>query len=134
MRFPYVPMSAGAIGSVDMPMLPIRLSNGPRHVDELALIDSGAAIGILPFDIGIQLGLNWHAPMPSVMLGGNLGRHVAKGLSLDVRIGVFPPVQIIFAWSQLPDARLILGEVNFFTEFDICFHRSQSYFEVKPKP
>jgi hypothetical protein len=28
---------------------------------------------------------------------------------------------------------LILGQVNFFMEFDICFYRSQLQFEISPK-
>jgi hypothetical protein len=28
---------------------------------------------------------------------------------------------------------MILGQVNFFMEFDLCFFRSQAAFEVKPK-
>ena len=134
MQFPYVPMPAGAMGHVNMPFLLVRLSSNSLHVDELALVDSGSAVSVLPYDVGIRLGLDWNAPMPSIPLGGNLGRHVAKGLSLQVKVGAYPPVQIVFAWSQAPDARLILGEVNFFSEFDVCFHRSRHYFEVKPKP
>jgi len=28
---------------------------------------------------------------------------------------------------------LILGQTNFFLEFDVCFYRSKQEFEVKPK-
>jgi hypothetical protein len=28
---------------------------------------------------------------------------------------------------------MILGQVNFFMEFDVCFFRSQAAFEVTPK-
>ena len=28
---------------------------------------------------------------------------------------------------------MILGQVNFFMEFDVCFFRSQAAFEINPK-
>ena len=134
MQFPYVAVPAGAMGYVNMPYLPIRLSNGSQNLDELALLDSGSAISVLPFDIGLRLGLDWQAPMPAIPLGGLLAGNTAKGIAPGVQLGSYPAVQIAFAWSQSPDARLILGEVNFFSEFDVCFHRSRQFFEVKPKP
>jgi len=48
-------------------------------------------------------------------------------------IGDFPPVRLAFAWSRSDNVPLILGQMNFFMEFDICFYRSQLEFEVKPK-
>jgi hypothetical protein len=134
MQFPYLPIPVGVMGQIDMPFLPIRLTHNSTSVDDVALIDSGSAVSVLPYDVGIRLGLDWNAPMPPLPLGGILGRHIAKGLSLQVRVGNYPPVPIAFAWSQAPDARLIVGEVNFFSEFDVSFHRSRRYFEVIPKP
>jgi len=48
-------------------------------------------------------------------------------------IGDFPPVRLAFAWSRSDNVPLILGQMNFFMEFDIYFYRSQLEFEVKPK-
>lgn len=31
------------------------------------------------------------------------------------------------------NVRLLLGQANFFVEFDVCFYRSQEAFEVRPK-
>jgi hypothetical protein len=42
-------------------------------------------------------------------------------------------VQLVFAWSLSDDAPLLLGRMNFFLEFDVCFYRSQLAFEVCPK-
>ncbi len=117
-----------------MPMPPIRIILGSLEVDDLALVDSGSTICVLPYDLGTQLGLDWNDPLPIVPLGGNLGHHLAKGVALEVKIGSYPPVEIAFAWSQFPQARLLLGRINFFSAFDVCLHRSRSTFEVKPKP
>jgi hypothetical protein len=42
-------------------------------------------------------------------------------------------VQLVFAWTKAVQVPLILGQVNFFMEFDVCFYRSQLYFAVSPK-
>jgi hypothetical protein len=45
----------------------------------------------------------------------------------------FPPVRLAFAWAQVSTIPLILGQVNFFAEFDAYFSRALGIFEVKPK-
>jgi hypothetical protein len=40
---------------------------------------------------------------------------------------------VLFAWVKRPKTPLILGQTNFFLEFDVCFYRSKMEFEVKPK-
>jgi flagellar assembly factor FliW len=39
----------------------------------------------------------------------------------------------VFAWTQSTQVSLILGQINFFMEFDICFYPSQLYFSVSQK-
>jgi hypothetical protein len=134
MVFPFVPVSAGPIGSVLMPILPIRLTHGSKRIDEPALVDTGSVVNVLPYDLGIRLGLDWNAPAPLLPLAGNVARHMSKGVVLTGTIGNYPPVQLTFAWSQSPDARLILGNFNFLAEFDALFFRSRGIFEVRPRP
>jgi hypothetical protein len=45
----------------------------------------------------------------------------ARGLVLSATVAEFPPVLLAFAWTQSSEAPLILGHMNFFTEFDVCF-------------
>ncbi|CDM93534.1 hypothetical protein SPLC1_S050450 [Arthrospira platensis C1] len=40
---------------------------------------------------------------------------------------------MVFAWTKNLDTSLILGQTNFFMEFEVCFYRSRMEFEVKPK-
>ena len=49
------------------------------------------------------------------------------------QVASFPPVEFAFAWTQATDVPMILGQVNFFMEFDVCFFRSQAAFEITPK-
>jgi hypothetical protein len=116
-----------------MPFIAVRLTWSGNSVDADGLADSGAMISVLPFDLGLRLGLDWNAQPHSLSLGGALGGP-AKIVFLDVTVAIYPAVSLLFAWSRLPNVRLILGQTNFFQEFDASFHRSQDYFVVQPKP
>lgn len=39
----------------------------------------------------------------------------------------------LWGWDLSIAVSLILGQMNFFMEFDVCFFRSQFEFEVNPK-
>ena len=54
-------------------------------------------------------------------------------LVVTAEVGEFPPVRLAFAWIQTENAPLILEQMNFFMEFEVCFFRSKLEFEVKPK-
>jgi hypothetical protein len=51
----------------------------------------------------------------------------------DAEIGDLGRVRLAFAWIRANDVPLILGQTNFFMEFDVCFYRSKLEFEVTPK-
>jgi len=42
-------------------------------------------------------------------------------------------VRLAFAWAKTDTVPLILGQVNFFLEFDVCLFRSRAVFEVRSK-
>ena len=116
---------------------PYRVSHSPGGAVGLSpylpltIVDSGAAINVLPYDLGLQLGAVWEQQTTPVQLTGNLAEAEARGLVVMANVGHFPPVKLVVAWSQARMIPLILGQVNFFMGFDICFFRSRSVFEVK---
>jgi hypothetical protein len=132
MRYTFTPVSAGPGFTVQMPFIAVRLARNGKSVDADALVDSGAMINVLPFDLGVRLGLDWNAQPHTLSLGGTLGGP-AKIVALEATVASYPAVSLLFAWSRLPNVRLILGQTNFFHEFDASFHRSRSYFVVEPK-
>ena len=71
--------------------------------------------------------------MAGVSLVGNLARFEARGALLVARVARFEPVRLAFAWTRSTEAPLILGQVNFFMAFDVCFYRSRLEFDVAPK-
>lgn len=116
-----------------VPFLPISLNHGDLFLEVTALLDTGADVNVLPYNIGQELGVVWEEQTTVLQLGGNLGKFPARGLILIARVGEFPPVPLVFAWSLSNDVPLLLGHVNFFAEFDVCFYTSQLSFEISLK-
>ena len=113
-----------------LPTIPITLSHAGSSVSANALLDTGSTVNLLPYDIGIQLGVMWEEQTVSLPLAGNLARVEARGLFVHIQIGNLEPVRLAFAWAQASQVPLILGQTNFFREFDVCFQRSQSTIEI----
>jgi len=133
MRFRYSTTDPSQSELDSLPRLALVLRHGTRVVNAVGLLDSGATVNVLPYRYGIQLGAAWNEQQATIRLAGNLGSVAAQPFFPMADIGDFPPVRLAFAWSQRDDVPLILGQMNFFMEFDVCFYRSQFEFEVKPK-
>jgi hypothetical protein len=132
LQFPYVARDPSLGNASLAPMLPLTLTNG-QSVTTSGLVDSGAAINVLPFSLGGQLGFHWDQQTRSVELSGNLASVAARVVVLSAVVGNFAPVRLAFAWAQTDNVSVILGQVNFFMEFDVCFFRSRGIFEARPK-
>ena len=132
-RFGYVESEPLLGPASALPFAPITLQARDRSVQVSALIDSGATLNVLPYDVGIQLGADWEAQVAPIRLGGNLAESEARGLILSGRIEGFAPVRLAFAWSRSNSIPVILGQTNFFLEFDVRFCRSQMFCEVAPR-
>lgn len=132
-RYPFTQADGGTGNAALLPLLPVELTLQGRSVSVAGLLDTGASINVLPYDLGVRLGANWlHQTIP-LHLTGNLARFEARALLLDVVVGELGPVKLAFAWTRSDEAPLILGQVNFFMEFDVCFYRHRQFFEVRPK-
>lgn len=114
-------------------MLPLTLSLAGSELEVSGLVDSGAMINVLPYRIGLELGAMWSEDAVTLSLGGSYRGVPTVELVVVGRISSFPPVALFFAWAKSDDIRVILGQYNFFQEFDIYFYRSQLAFEINPK-
>ena len=119
--------------SVIMPYLPLILTLGNRSLEVMALLDTGASINVLPYEIGLQLGAVWENQTVSIPLSGNLAQSDSRGLVVASTLAQFPSILLAFAWTELRDTPVILGHMNFFAEFNVCFYRHELAFEVCPK-
>jgi len=82
-RFPFVDVDPSLAESSLMPLLPLTLSKGEMVVSAYGLLDSGAAVNVLPYSLGEQLGFVWEEQRTSIVLSGNLARLPARGIVLS---------------------------------------------------
>ena len=132
-RFPYIEIDPSLGTASALPYAPITLEREGNVANVSALVDSGAALSVLPYDVGLQLGAVWEQQTIPVRLAGNFAVSDARAILVTATIGQFYPVRLAFAWTRNNQVPVILGQVNFFMEFDVCFFRSQLAFELKPK-
>lgn len=132
-RFNYQQVESNFLQSNFLPILPILLKREGKSVETEGLLDTGSTVNLLPYSLGIELGAIWENQMIMPNLSGNVGDFEARGLVLEAKIFDFEKINLAFAWTKSDNVRLILGQINFFAEFDVCFFRSQGYFEIKPK-
>ena len=112
-----------------MPLLEVNLRNGLKTETASGLLDSGAAVNVLPYDLGLKLGLKWEEAKKSLTLTGALANLEAKAVLLQGKVGNFPETPLVFAWCNSP-VRLILGNVNFFDCFHFKLLRNEGRFEL----
>ena len=96
-------------------------------------MDSGGTVNVLPYAVGEELGAIWEKQTTPVILSGNLAACEARALIVSAVVGNLPATRLAFAWARTDDVPILPGQVNFFTEFEVCFYRSRSMFEVRPK-
>jgi hypothetical protein len=133
MRFKYSTTGPNQNEFDSLPRIPLILRQDQYTVDAFGLVDSGATINVLPYELGIQLGAVWDESKAIIQLSGNLSRQNAIPFFANAEVGEFSPVKLVFAWVNQPNTPLILGQTNFFLEFDVAFFRSKLEFEVNPK-
>ena len=132
-RFPFIERR-NQVGEANVfPCVPITLSYRDCILEVVGLLDTGSSLNVLPYDVGLALGVVWEEQTLSISLAGNLAPVEARGLAVVGQIRDFPPVRLAFAWAKSNDPPVILGQLNFFLEFDVCFYRSQLEFAVCPK-
>ena len=132
-RFSFVSIN-NTLGEIGFrPILPITLVYQNASVVASGLLDTGASVNVLPYNAGVQLGYEWERQTTVLSLTGNLAQYEARVVVMQGQVGQFEPVQLVFAWTRAENVPLILGQVNFFMEFDVCFYLSQLAFDVSPR-
>lgn len=111
------------------PLLPLRLRMNGNEEVAVGLIDSGAAVSVLPWSVGARLGGDGDAA-PPVTLSGNLASSEARVLVCEGLVGSFAPRRLAFAWSRSDAVPVLLGQVNFLAAFDVLLSRAGGWFEV----
>jgi len=117
MKFKYSVSDSTQSEFDSLPRVTLSLYGNNRQAEVSGLVDSGATINRKAY----------------IKLAGSLDNAIGIPLALKATIGDFKPVRLAFAWVKSDNIPLILGQTNFFMEFDVCFYRSRLEFEIMPK-
>jgi hypothetical protein len=131
-RFPFVAAGGGRSTAVLMPILPLTLRLDNRQIEIQALADTGSSLNVLPWSAGISLGASWEKLDTPLKLTGNLSSAEARALVVEGVVIGLSAVRLVFAWTRSDAIPVLLGQVNFFMEFDVSFFRKSGVFEVTP--
>lgn len=132
-KFPFIKDIGDRILPAPMPYLNLTVNLQEVSQNVFGLLDTGSTVSVLPYRLGLELGAIWEEHNVPLVLAGNLANFEANAILLEVQFGKFEPVKLAFAWTKAENAPLILGQTNFFMEFDICFYRSQNEFTISKK-
>ena len=108
-RYPFTAVDP-ALGEAGLqPHLPITLTYQDRSVTISGLLDTGAMVNVLPYQVGVDLGAVWEQQTTQLRLTGNLAQLEARGLLVSAVVGQFPPVRLAFAWTRATNIPVLLG-------------------------
>jgi hypothetical protein len=99
-RFAHADTAASRAEGSLLAYLPITLRHGIHVVTVPGLLDTGSTVNVLPYPVGLQLGLLWEQQPTQVHLTGSLARLPARGVIVSGQVASFPPVELAFAWTQ----------------------------------
>jgi len=128
--FPYILSTEYVDDQVVRPFIPVSIRNHGNSIDTMAMLDSGADTSILPYEMGLALGVDWSRQPDLWHLEGFGGQLETKKLVVDLVIGNWHPLRILFGWTNNNDVPVLLGQLNFFHLVDICFYRSRQLVEL----
>lgn len=131
LRFSYSRIPARSSLIRVRPLVRLTLEYQETQQEVVELLDSGADISVLPYDIGLALGLDWSSQKLSADLGGNLSRFDTRIVVVSGRVADTRPALLVFGWTKAPNVPLILGQVNFFKRYNVHFYGAEDYFELE---
>jgi hypothetical protein len=133
-RFAYTITRDGPGAGSLMPKLPITLFYQQLSTATLGLLDTGAAVKVLPYQTGIELGAVWEPEAATLRLAGNLAQFDACPIFVQATVGHFAPVRLAFAWTRAENVPLILGQVNFSWNSMCVFIVPNKHLKCGPNP
>ena len=130
-RYPFtdIPSLPGS----SMPRLPLELFIGHRSIQVSGIVDSGAALSVLPYNVGLALGAFWEQLPRLGPLAGGMAGIETRALAAECRIGGLSETSAVvlhFAWAHVDAVPLLLGPADFLSKFNVCLYRSENFFEV----
>jgi hypothetical protein len=88
-RFAYAdPAASHGAGNL-LAYLPVTLSHETHVLAVVGLLDTGSTVNVLPYPLGLQLGLVWEQQTTRVHLTGSLARLPARGVIVSGQLASF---------------------------------------------
>ncbi len=118
--------------AVRLPRLAIDLvSSTTQKKDLSALVDSASTTSVIPYTLGRELGLEWDESIfPEIQ---PIRGFKTLGVMLGTVFQDFGLIELGFSWVQSDTFPLILGQIDFFQHFRICFDAEGKFFTVERK-
>ncbi len=123
--YPYLPNRQNSL----MPYLPVQLEQQGRVIETMALVDSGAVSSILPYSMGLALGLDWQSAQQGLDVIGAVVSP-SKNVRAVLHIPQFSALETGFSWVEDDNKPLILGQRIFFYQFQVQFDGRQPSFTL----
>ena len=105
MRFKYSTSDPSQNEFDSLPRLPLVLRLNKQSVEVVGLVDSGATVNVLPYEVGLRLGAIWDDGKANIQLAGTLSNLKAMPLFVTAQVGEFAPVRLAFAWVPVATYR-----------------------------
>jgi hypothetical protein len=77
MRFSYSINDSSQNEFDSLPWVPLVLRREQYTVEAHGLVDSGATVNVMPYELGLELGATWENRRAIIQLAGNLGNQPA---------------------------------------------------------
>lgn len=121
------------------PYVPIRLAHGGRHIDVLALLDSGADACFIPRGLGEYLGYDLNCEGEYSYGVNSRFRVLRASITITIKIDhrEYPipnvPVNICLEDEKDKDLKtfILLGRRGFFDEFEVRFREKDKKVYIK---
>lgn len=123
-EFPGKIIESEQFGTIWVPTVTVEIKYQESSLSCEMLVDAGAYLSMIPYQVGIELGLT--ISNDEVMEAGGAGGasipHVVK--EVELQIGAYS-IQSRIGWALTDEIPLLLGRLDVFDEFDIEFSQSR---------
>ncbi len=125
MEFNFKEEKSRVFGDILRPVAEITFVNNKREILESVYVDSGADITLIPKSVGELLGFKIEKDDKIEEIKGIGERGIPIIIKkLMIRVGE-KTVNVRVAWSLIEEVPLLLGRVDIFRLFDICFKKEE---------
>ena len=90
MRFQYSTTSPAQNEFDSLPRIPLLLRREEQRIEAVGLVDSGATVNVLPYELGLQLGGVWDDRRAIIQLAGNLSNQPAMPFAAIAQLKTLP--------------------------------------------